>query len=230
MKKLLFILFICFAVTGWAQQTETYTSSGKPVGKFHKQATKKKSDNGFDLSRMIYGGNIGGGGGNGAFSFNIAPVIGYRITDKFAAGVGFGYQYAQVKDYFKITDLNGMTNYFDFKAGMLSTSVWARYLILPKLFVHAAYEHNFTSFQNYRFARNGSGAIEGYKEKYNSPSALVGIGYRAPVGNNVSMYVMGMVDVLQLFPNAPQYSPYYYDKSGSILNAIYPSIGFTIGF
>lgn len=230
MKQLLILFFIGLSIQAQAQKTETYTSSGKPVGVYKKQQSKRKQDKGFDMSRMIYGGNLGGGGGNGAFSFNIAPVVGYRITDRLAAGVGFGYQYAQVNDFFKLEDNNGMINYYDYKASMISASVWARYLLLPKLFVHAAYEHNFLSFQNYRFARNLSGSIEGYKERHNAPSALVGIGYRAPIGHNVSMFMMGMVDVLQLFPNAPEYSPYYYDKKGSFLNAIYPSIGFTIGF
>jgi hypothetical protein len=113
---------------------------------------------------------------------------------------------------------------------MISASVWARYLILPKLFVQAGYEHNFLSFQNYRFDQSGSGEIEGYKEKHNAPSVLVGIGYRMPVGENVSLYLMGMVDVLQFFPDAPFYSPYYYNKDNGFLSAIYPSIGFTIGF
>ncbi len=221
---------MCVCLEGFAQEVETYTSSGKPAGALRKQQEEKKKQEGFDASRMIYGGTISAGGGNGAFVIGVSPMIGYRITEKFAAGVGFGYQYAKVNDFFEIEDNNGIVNYYDFKATMLSGSVWARYLILPKLFVHAAYEHNFLSFQNYRFARNGSGNIEGYKERYDAPSALVGIGYRMPVAPNVSVNIMGMVDVLQFFPNAPLYSPYYYDKGGSFINAIYPNIGFLIGF
>ena len=219
---------MCLSLQGIAQ--EVYTSSGKPAGALRKQQERKQKEKGFDPSRMIYGGSLGIGGGGGAFSFNISPIVGYRITDNFAAGVGFGYQYARINDYFEIADNNGIVSYYDFKASVISASVWARYLILPRLFVHAAYEHNFLNFQNYRFDPNGSGAIVGVKEKYDAPSALLGIGYRMPIGSNVSVYMMGMVDVLQFFPNPPLYSPYYYDKNNGILSAIYPSIGFTIGF
>ncbi len=223
------LLALCFSLQGSAQ--EVYTSSGKPPGALRKQQERKQKEQGFDPSRMIYGGSLGIGGGNGVFGFNVSPIVGYRITDKFAAGVGFGYQYTSINDYFEIEDANGFINYYDFKASIISASVWMRYLVLPRLFVHAGYEHNFLSFQNYKFDPSGSGAIVGVKEKYSAPSVLAGIGYRMPIGSNVSLYMMGMVDILQFFPNAPLYSPYYYDKdNGNILNAIYPSIGFTIGF
>lgn len=228
MQKILFILAMCLSLQTMAQ--EVYTSSGKPAGVLRKQQERRQQEKGFDPSRMIYGGSLGIGGGNGVFGFNVSPIVGYRITDKFAAGVGFGYQYAKINDYFEIEDANGFVNYYDFKASMISASVWARYLVLPRLFVHTAYEHNFISFQNYKYDPGGSGNIVGVKEKYDAPSVLVGIGYRMPIGSNVSIYMMGMVDVLQFLPNPPLYSPYYYDRNNGILSAIYPSIGFTIGF
>ena len=68
-----------------------------------------------------------------------------------------------------------------------------------------------------RFSPSGSGAIENAKVKWNAPSVLVGIGYRQPITDNSSLYIMGMYDVLQ-----HEYSPY---RGG-----IFPRIGFNIGF
>lgn len=230
MRILLTILGLCMVMQSAAQKVETYTSSGKPAGAYRKQQAKRQQTKGFDPTRMVYGGTLNIGGGSGAFSVGVLPLIGYRITQKLAAGVNLGYQYTQIKNYIQLEDLNGITDYYDYKASIATVGVWARYLLLPKLFAQVGYERNFLTFQNYRYASNGSGNIESYKEHYNAPSVLVGLGYRAPISQNVSMYFMGMVDVLQLTDNPPLYSPYYYNKDNGILSAIYPNIGFTIGF
>lgn len=217
MKRIIIVLLICAGFTASAQ--EVYTSSGKPPGQKRKELErkKKKNEKGFQSSRLIVGGTIGFGMADKVLAFNIAPIIGYRITDKFAAGIGFGYQYYKQDDAIYLEDLNGNRSYYDFRANMISASVWTRYLILQKLFAHAEYEHNFFSFDDYRYDRQGNGTIETYKQKLDVPSVLLGIGYRQPIGANASIYIMGFYDVLQ-----KEYSPY----KGSIQ----PRIGFTIGF
>src|SRR5688572_20107643 len=109
MRKIIFLFALCLSLEGIAQ--ETYTSSGKPAGVLRKQQEKKQKEKGFDPSRMIYGGTLSVGGGNGSFTLGVAPMVGYRISDKFAAGVGFGYQYSRVNNYFEIEDANGFINY-----------------------------------------------------------------------------------------------------------------------
>lgn len=212
MRKVLIALLLCAGLAADAQ--EVYTSSGRPAGARKKE--QKKKERGFDASKIVAGGMIGLGFGS-TTSISIAPVLGYRITDNLAAGVGFGYQYLKVKDYFTLEDLNGNVSYYDYKASMISASVWARYLIMEHLFAHLEYEHNFMSFQDYVFDPAGTGKIVSDKVTYNVPSLLAGVGYRQPISDNASMYIMGMYDVLQ-----QDYSPY----KGSI----FPRIGFTIGF
>ena len=198
---------------------EVYTSSGKPPGVKQKemQRKQKERERGFDINRLIVGGTLGFGMADNVIAFSVSPVVGYRITDKLAAGIGFGYQYFREKDALLLTDLHGKTTYFDFKASMISANVWARYLVLERLFVHAAYEHNFFSYSDYRYNQSGTGEIETYKVNLDVPSVLVGIGYRQPISGNASIYIMGLYDVLQR-----DFSPY---KGG-----IQPSIGFMIGF
>lgn len=144
-------------------------------------------------------------------------MVGYRVLDKLAVGIGGGYQYFQQKDFFSVTDVNGIKSYYDLKASITSASVWVRYMPFKHLIVHAEYEHNFFSFNNYGFDPGGSGNIVSFKEKYNAPSVLLGVGYRQPIGANASLFIMGMYDVVQ-----DKYSPYG--------KGIFPRIGFNIGF
>lgn len=217
MKRLLLAILIGAGFTASAQ--EVYTSSGKPPGEKRKELDrrKKEKEKGFDAGRLIVGGTLGFGMGDRVLAFNIAPMVGYRITDKLAAGVGFGYQYYKERDAIYLEDLHGNRSFYDFRANMISASVWSRYLILEKLFVHAEYEHNFFSFDDYRFDQQGNGTIETFKQKLNVPCLLLGIGYRQPIGENASIYLMGFYDVLQR-----DYSPYR--------GSIQPRIGFTVGF
>ncbi|HRO41389.1 MAG TPA: hypothetical protein PL009_01050 [Flavipsychrobacter sp.] len=217
MKQIIIVLLVCAGFTASAQ--EVYTSSGKAPGEKRKELDrrKKKNEKGFDASRLVIGGTLGFGMADKVLAFNIAPMVGYRITDKLAAGVGFGYQYFKQDDFFEIVNYNTNEVYFrDFKASMISASVWARYLILERLFAHAEYEHNFFSFDDYEYnyVRN---EIDKFKEKIDVPSVLLGGGYRQPIGENASMYIMGFYDVLQR-----EFSPYR--------GSIQPRIGFTIGF
>lgn len=212
MRRLLIILFVLNGFTAAAQRT--YTSSGRPLNAMKKKEQHKK---GFDPSRIVLGGGIGFSLTDEITTFSISPVVGYRVLDKLAVGIGGGYQYFQQKDFFSVTDQNGFQSYYDLKASITSVSVWVRYMPFKHLIVHAEYEHNFFSFNNYGFDPNGTGNIVPYKERYNAPSVLLGIGYRQPIGANTSMFLMGMYDVVQ-----DKYSPYG--------NSIFPRIGFNIGF
>lgn len=216
MKNILIVLLVVIGFSASAQ--EVYTSSGRPVGSKRKEDKRKKEKDGFSLSRLVVGGTLGFGMGDNVIAFNVAPMVGYRITDKLAAGVGFGYQYYKAKDYLEITNpITNETKLYDLKANMISASVWARYLVFDRLFVHAEYEHNFYTYQDYRFSQSGTGDIEAYKLKLDVPCLLLGVGYRQPVSENASVYILGFYDVLQR-----ELSPYY--------GAIQPRIGFTIGF
>jgi hypothetical protein len=212
MRKVLILLMLCIGFGASAQ--EVYTSSGKPANAKKKEEKKK----GFDPSRLIVGGGIGFGIGD-VTTFSVSPIVGYRISEKFAAGVGFGYQYLKVKDYFELQELDSpyAYQYYDYKSSIISVSVWGRYLIFRNLFVQLAYEHNFMSFQNYRYGPGPEYDIEPFKIKYNAPSVLVGVGFRQPISDNASMFIMAQYDVLQ-----NEYSPYY--------GRIVPNIGFNIGF
>jgi hypothetical protein len=175
-----------------------YSSSGRPVS-----AKKKDPKKGFDTHRIIFGGGFGFGFGN-VTNVSVSPMLGYRISDNFSAGVGFGYQYLRVKDYYALYDANNVEYRKPFTANMYSPSIWGRYVIWHNIFAHLEYEHNFMTYTDYK--PNYTIALNYYEQvnvKYNAPSILIGGGIKQPLTDRVSILFMGLYDVLQ-----DQHSPY----------------------
>src|ERR1044071_6768651 len=104
MKRLLLILFfIPLALNAIAQDT-VYSSSGKPVSQYRQKEREKELEKGFDKSKLIFGGGFILSGGSGYFNGGLSPVIGYRISDRFSAGIGIGYEYLSVKNGYRLTN------------------------------------------------------------------------------------------------------------------------------
>ncbi|WP_123985363.1 hypothetical protein [Taibaiella soli] len=214
MKYLITVIMLCIGLQA-AQAQDVYTSSGRSMRQI--QAKKKQENKGFDPSKIIAGGFLGLSFGTST-SVYVAPVIGYRITDKLAAGIDFSYTYYKYKDYFYLQNpITGESNYYDLSSDILSIGVWARYLVFSGLFVGAQFDQNYMSYTDPGFDPNGSGNIVNQKVKYDAPSLLLGAGYRAPIGDRASVNFSLMYDVLQ-----NQYSPYY--------GRVVPMIGFMYGF
>ncbi len=215
MRKKQFILSAILILCGLGMQAQdVYTSSGRTV----KQSKKlqREKEKGFDPSRIIFGGGLGLGFGT-ITSVAVAPVVGYRITDNFAAGVSIGYTYMSIKDYWKISIPNSVPpsfEYHPYRSNIYSGGIWARYVIWRNIFVHTEYEHNFMSFREYY--QEGS-QIKYKNVKYDAPALLVGGGFRQPLNDRVSFIIMGLYDVIQ-----DQYSPYR--------NRLDLRIGVNVGF
>lgn len=102
------------------------------------------------LDKFYTGGNFGLNFGT-VTAIDISPIIGYKITEKFSAGVGVIYMYYSDSRY------NYSTNAY---GGRL----FARHLIIENLFAHAEYELiNRDAFDYYNrvFRVNVSGFLVG---------------------------------------------------------------------
>jgi len=199
MKKI-WILGLCLLLAGGVQAQTVYRSSGKAKYNAKNKRQREKTD---FLDHLVFGGGLSLSLGNYT-AISVAPVIGYRITDNFSAGVGFGYQYLRIKDYLPVPSNTGGTNeWWDLKANMFSTSAWARYIIWNNIFAHAEYEMNFMTFKGPGYDRSGSGNIVEVKERYQVPCLLLGGGYRTPIGDKASINFSLLYDALQ-----DVYSPY----------------------
>lgn len=207
MKRRIYLLTIllgfCSAFSATAQQI--YSSSGKPIETKTKQ-TSKDDEKLIDPSRFIFGGWGLFGIGAGVTNLGITPIFGYRITDDFYAGIGFGYQYFRAKDaFFVITDPNtGGGEGRPLNMHIYSPSVWMRYMIWNNIFANVEYEQNISTFKEYTndFSKFPPPEVT-IKQTLNVPSLLVGGGIRQPIGERTSFVIIALYDVLQ-----EKYSPY----------------------
>lgn len=185
MKRLLLCLLLLGGIQlAHAQYYKTDTSSRK----------------GFDPSRMMIGGSLGLVFGDYT-NINISPLVGYRFSDMFAAGVNINAQYAAEKS----RDWNGETlqryQYTVFGGG-----VWGRFYPLEMLFLHAQPEYNHVSEKLTDYTYDPK---QTFKSSYGVSSLLLGGGYSQPLGSGYSaFYIMILYDVLQdarsPYQNRPQ--------------------------
>lgn len=219
MKQLFTTAFILLlSLTQLSAQEDVYSSSGKPLNKSQKNI---KSDKLIDPDRFIFGGWGLFGIGNGFTNVGITPIFGYRITENFSAGLGFGYQFLRIKDYNTvIVDVNtGAEEFRPLNAHIYSPSVWARHIIWNNIFAHVEYEHNIFSQTTYTndFTKYNTLPIIKEKEILGVPAMLLGAGIRQPLGPRASMVFMLLYDVLQ-------------DKNSPYRNTVAIRIGFNAGF
>lgn len=89
-----------------------------------------KAGSGFNVSRLVYGGQIGFGvGSNDYWSIYLSPQLGYRLTDKLIVGVGVSYAYSQEK-YYYISEYKQKQNQF-------GLNLFADFYITKRFFVAA---------------------------------------------------------------------------------------------
>lgn len=209
-KPFLILALAALSVNGVAQ--EVYSSSGRPVDE--KKRYNDEEVKGFDPSKLIFGGGFVFGIGGGVTNLGVMPVVGYRFTDRFAAGIGLGYQYFKVNDAFEVRDNQGMLlQTIDYKTSIYRGSLWARYVIFRNIFVHLEPELNSLDKPPYI---DSKGALQ-LHDRTLVPCLLAGGGLRQPISDRVSFIAMILYDVLQ-----EPYSPY--------LNTIDIRLGVNVGF
>lgn len=130
---------------------------------------------------MFFGGNIGLQFGNYTY-VDISPMVGYRVTDRFSAGLSATYIYYSVND----------PAYYNYSSHIYGGSIFSRYLFTENVFAHAELELlNMDIYDPF------------YLGRQTIPSLLLGAGYRMPMGSNASMSFLLLFDVIE-----DRYSPY----------------------
>lgn len=188
MRNIVWIMILCLGVT-YASAQEVYTSSGKQ----HYQKKGKKK--GYDPDKLIIGGGLNGGISGDYINVGIAPIVGYRLTNRFSAGVGLGYQYYKFPDY--------VDPYYKVYYGSMNIiypSLWSRYFFYRNFFLSATYEYDFISLKE---PLDHFGNLNTTKSNVTNSCVLVGVGMKMPLGGRVSFYAELIYDVLQ-----GTYSPY----------------------
>ena len=120
--------------------------------------------------RFYTGGNIGAQ--FGSFTFvNIAPLIGFKVTEKFSIGARGQYQYYRSN--------------FGYNSHVFGYSGFGRYFFTQNLFAHTEYQV-LNGFFDYTV-----------NHRTNIPHLFIGGGYMYPISDNVSMGVMALYELLQ---------------------------------
>lgn len=132
---------------------------------------------------------FGGGGSFNAqqnyLNIGITPIIGYKITNEFSAGVQLTYQFVKI---------------FETKIKNYGGGPFLRYNVTEKFFGYTEYE-----YLNFGFV--GPQGIE----RLDFYSWFVGIGYSEPVGDRVSFNITALYNVLYGDgSNSPYASPFVF--------------------
>ncbi|MEM6643756.1 MAG: hypothetical protein AAF616_12315 [Bacteroidota bacterium] len=121
--------------------------------------------------RIFYGGGGGFSGGNDIIVISVAPQIGCRVTERYAAGVGITYQYVRFRDFGQT-----LSNY--------GWSVFNRYNITQQFFGYGEFER--LSFQ----------LPSDNSDRLGFNSLFFGLGFANQLSRNSSFNTMVLYNVL----------------------------------
>lgn len=174
-RHLILLFALCFIVV---------TGFGQPSRKKNDENSLK----GVPLKeRIVVGGGLGLQFGSQVDMLSLAPMVGYKITQKFMAGSSVSYRYTKYK-YFnpsiKLTDYG--------------VSPFIRYTIFSGFFLHTEYE-----YLNYEFPES---AITTVRKGFNS--FLAGGGFVQPIGNKAAFYLLALYNFSYQSVQPGEYSPY----------------------
>jgi len=160
---LIFLILYCFAINSVFAQ-EDFSIKDKKIK--------------FDKERIYFGGNLGSFQFGTITHIDVAPVIGYRFTDKISAGVGFSYQY------FNSAEGNYSTNIY---GGRLI----GNYSINKNIITHL--EGEILSLETKYFDLRNQYPNS---SRFLYPSVFVGGGYKQSIGEHSYTYIMILWNLL----------------------------------
>lgn len=129
--------------------------------------------NGGDISEKVYFGGGGGfSGGNQFTSISLSPLVGYKITEEFSAGVQITYQFTKLGD---------------FTASNYGGGPFGLYAFSDKIFAYSQFE-----YLNVQPLLVGGGKAD----RLDFTSFFVGLGYNEPIGRNVAFQIIGLYNLM----------------------------------
>lgn len=183
-KFLGLLLCIVFSLSAFAQNdgTDSYVAP-KTDANADKRPRKRPSTKSF-TDQLKYGGSFGAYFGQTSY-VELAPKVGYKVTDKLFAGVGFNYIYFSTKYYGQ-----------RFVSHIYGPSFFAQYVIYNGLFAYGEFNAYNIALQNpFTYAQ----------ERTWIGSAPVGLGFYSG-GQLGGVYLAVLYDLINN-ENSPYYNP-----------------------
>ena len=147
-----------------------------------------KSGGGGD--KIYFGGGFGFSFGTVVTAISASPLVGYKITDSFSAGIGLTYQYIKYKNP-------------DAQFNNFGGSLFSRYQFTDKYFSHIEFER--LSFEYPTGFLTPDGDIESRRSTNNA--FFVGGGYREAISRSASFSLTVLYDLLYDEELSPYASP-----------------------
>lgn len=168
------ILFFSNSTLQAQARDSSETSSPKP---------KKKKGEGFDPSKLIFGGSLGASFGNVTY-IEISPRVGYMLKPSWLVGIAAKYSYYEEK-----------TFYGNYSTNMYGGGAYTQYYFLKYFVAHAEYE--LLNLEDFRPPF----------ERVNIHSIFVGGGLSSRMGNNSFFNVLLLYNLNETY-NSPYANPY----------------------
>lgn len=163
MKKIILLSFIIFLSINVNAQWRLEIPEKKQQE--YKPIAKEKQTNTFDKTKITYGGSFGFGFSSNSTLINIAPQIGYNLTDKFNVGAGVSYSYYNYK-------YNGFDGRWKDINSYYGLNVYGRYYPIYNIILSVQPEINLLN----RKTTSPSG--QKFSDSKVVPSLIVGAGVR----------------------------------------------------
>lgn len=182
--------------------------SGQAIGQYTQEDENKKTNPMSDLTfrdRLFTGGNLGFNIFNNYLFLDLAPIVGYRITEKLGAGVGVRYSLIR-----NLTTKQNWSNY--------GGSVFARYKIIPQIFLHTEFE----ALRSYNYDIYSPN----YGDRAMAYMLFAGGGYNSGNNSGLNFSLMLLYDFID-HVNSPYQNAYLLGQSGP---PIIVRAGVTVGF
>jgi hypothetical protein len=173
MKKI--ILLVLFPVI-FAYSQNTGVTTDTTVQSKPQEISEPK------VNPWYFGGTVGFNFWGDYFYLSVNPLVGYQVSPKFSIGGKVQYAYINDQRYegLELTSHN-------YGAG-----IFARYRPIYQIYLHA--EFDYASYENYTIYAN---PYRAESERNWVPFLLLGGGYVQRIGNNASVYVEVLFDVIQ---------------------------------
>jgi len=185
-QTILLLGLLSVPMWGFSQTDSIYHKNYYQNQTSHQQPKSNWTD------RLMIGGSLGLSFGSVTY-ISIQPLVGYRVTNNFTAGLGINYQYWSEKYYDYV-----LNQYYTVSSNIYGGSVFGRFTVFRGLFLEGDFEAN--NLLAYTFDATNSSYTT---QRLWVPSLLLGGGYYGG-GARGGFYVSILYDVIQN-PNSPYY-------------------------
>lgn len=181
MKHLFIILIFSFVSSAIAQEIDS--ASVKKDSVIVKEETKTQTTAPTSHeSKWYYGGTVGFNFWSDYFYLSINPLVGYKVSPKFSVGGKLTYAYINDQRY------EGL----ELTSNNYGASIFSRFRPIKQIYLHG--EFAYISYENYTIYAN---PYRAESERNWVPFLLLGGGLVQQIGNNASVYIEVLFDVIQ---------------------------------